>query len=58
MGGTGSIHERAEIQTKFQIENVKRKDNFTDLGVYGSMIFKWILKKWGRLASKPTSTGG
>jgi hypothetical protein len=35
-----------EVHAGFWWENVRERDNFEDLGVYGRIILKWTLKTW------------
>jgi uncharacterized protein (DUF2235 family) len=46
MNGACNIHwGRREKHTKFQLENLKGKDDSGDLRVAGRIILKWILGK-------------
>jgi len=43
------LMEREEVHTGFWWGNVRQRDNLQDLGVYGNIILKLIVKKldWG-----------
>jgi hypothetical protein len=45
MGQAVSMGNARIIRTEFQSENVKRRNNFRDLGVDGTLIPKHFLKK-------------
>jgi hypothetical protein len=48
MGGAYRIHGRQATWIQcFWFKNLKEIDYLKGLGVYGRMILKWILKKWG-----------
>jgi hypothetical protein len=37
---------RGEVYTGFWLGDLKDRDHLGDLGVYGTIILKWIFKKW------------
>jgi hypothetical protein len=40
------VWERGEVHTGFWCEDLREGDHLGDPGVDGSVILKWIFKKW------------
>jgi hypothetical protein len=34
------------VHTEFWCEYLRERDSFDDLSLHGSIILKWVLKKW------------
>jgi len=34
------------VHTEFWWENLRKRDSFDDLSLHGSIILKWVFKKW------------
>ena len=46
MGGARSSMEERKGLYRVLVGNMRERDHLEDLGVDGSIILKWILKKW------------
>jgi hypothetical protein len=46
MGGTCGTREGREMHTWSSSEILKEGDHLQDLGVYGNIVGKWMLKKY------------
>jgi hypothetical protein len=40
------IWETGEVHTGFWCRNLREREHLVDLGMDGSVILKWIYKKW------------
>jgi len=46
MGGACSTYEGGEVFTAFWWGNLRERDHSEDPGVDGSIILRWIFRKW------------
>jgi len=46
MGGTCSTYGKGELLTKFWWGNLMERDHLENMGVDGSIILKWIFRKF------------
>jgi len=38
---------RREVHTEFWWGNLRERDHLEDLSLYGTMILRWVFRKWG-----------